>query len=264
MEDFRPPKNERTLKRGDVREDGLVFVGYFLGYKPNGERWTTKEKFAELKKKKKLREADPKVKEKQRIRQAIRHRERMATDPDYRKKRKENYAKRDRSEYWKRPEVIARRRAREQQYKETRRRYRKNLVLTEEQKTKRAERRNAYRKDRKANDPQFRVIQRLRERVHVALRRKGTEKKCQTMDSIGCSASFVVAYLETRFQPGMTWDNYGTAWHIDHVKPLASFDLSKKSEQLKANHYTNLQPMWAEENLSKGCKVETQQRLACV
>jgi len=61
----------------------------------------------------------------------------------------------------------------------------------------------------------------------------------------------------------MGWHNRAE-WHIDHVKPLSSFDLSKKSEQLKANHYTNLQPMWAKENFAKGAKILKQGELLSV
>ena len=51
----------------------------------------------------------------------------------------------------------------------------------------------------------------------------------------------------------MSWDNYGE-WHIDHIRPMASFNLQEQEEQLKCCHYTNLQPLWAEENLRKGNK----------
>jgi desulfoferrodoxin (superoxide reductase-like protein) len=62
--------------------------------------------------------------------------------------------------------------------------------------------------------------------------------------------------LEKQFKLGMNWDNYGrSGWHIDHIKPCASFDLTKKEEQLKCFHYTNLQPLWARENLIKSDKI---------
>jgi hypothetical protein len=61
------------------------------------------------------------------------------------------------------------------------------------------------------------------------------------------------ARLEVKFQQGMSWDNYGQ-WHIDHIKPLAKFDLTDRTQFLAACHYTNLQPLWAEDNLSKGAR----------
>jgi hypothetical protein len=61
---------------------------------------------------------------------------------------------------------------------------------------------------------------------------------------------------EKKFKPKMSWNNYGK-WHIDHIKPCCSFNLSKSEEQRKCFHYSNLQPLWAKENLSKGKKVTT-------
>jgi len=74
------------------------------------------------------------------------------------------------------------------------------------------------------------------------------------MDLIGASPSFVMGYLEAKFTEGMTWENYGHGWHVDHILPCCSFDLTKEEEQKKCFHYSNLQPLWAEDNLKKGGK----------
>jgi len=71
------------------------------------------------------------------------------------------------------------------------------------------------------------------------------------MELIGCSAEELVAHLEAQFTEGMTWENYGE-WHVDHVRPCASFDLTDPAQQRQCFHHTNLQPLWAEENLTKG------------
>jgi hypothetical protein len=68
---------------------------------------------------------------------------------------------------------------------------------------------------------------------------------------LGCTVPELKLHLEALFQPGMSWDNYGE-WHIDHIKPLAKFDLTDRDQFVQACHYTNLRPLWAEENLSKG------------
>jgi hypothetical protein len=67
---------------------------------------------------------------------------------------------------------------------------------------------------------------------------------------LGCSVDQLKQHLELQFKPRMSWSNYGK-WHIDHIKPCAKFNLSKASEQRRCFHYTNLQPLWAKENLQK-------------
>jgi len=79
---------------------------------------------------------------------------------------------------------------------------------------------------------------------------KGSYKSNSTMKLLDCSLEFLRNYLQNRFINGMSWSNYGK-WHIDHIKPCASFNLSKPSEQRKCFHYTNLQPLWAKDNQSK-------------
>ena len=101
-------------------------------------------------------------------------------------------------------------------------------------------------------DIDFRLRYSLRSRLYVAL--KGFCKSKSTMKLIGCSIEQLKHHLEKQFKLGMSWDNYGK-WHIDHKIPCASFNLSKPEEQRKCFNYTNLQPLWAVENLRKSSKI---------
>jgi|ERR1022692_160351 hypothetical protein len=92
----------------------------------------------------------------------------------------------------------------------------------------------------------------IRHRIREAL--KTQNKSCPSLDLIGCSAAQYKTYLEALFLPGMSWANR-SLWHIDHKKPLASFDLSTEAGQCAAFHYSNTQPLWAIDNLRKGARV---------
>ena len=93
----------------------------------------------------------------------------------------------------------------------------------------------------------------LRSRLYSAI--KGNYKSGSAVRDLGCSIKELKAHLEEQFVEGMNWNNHGS-WHIDHIKPLASFDLTDREELLEAVNYTNLQPLWAADNLSKGSKIE--------
>ena len=107
---------------------------------------------------------------------------------------------------------------------------------------------NLYSIQRRKTNVSFKILCNLRIRIWKAL--KGINKSKGTMRVIGCNIDFLKSYLESKFTSGMSWNNY-SKWHIDHIKPCASFDLSKPSEQRKCFHYTNLQPLWAKDNLTK-------------
>lgn len=92
----------------------------------------------------------------------------------------------------------------------------------------------------------------VRARVYECLK-KGY-KSVKTEKLIGMTFKELKVYIEDRFKEGMTWENYGE-WHIDHIIPISSFDLTKAENQKKAFHYTNLQPLWARENLQKHTKM---------
>ena len=101
-------------------------------------------------------------------------------------------------------------------------------------------------------DPIFKLSDLVRSRVRQALKSKNFKKNKRTFDLVGCTVEQLAFHLENQFKPLMTWENHGK-WHIDHIVPLASADTS--DELYALCHYTNLQPLWAEENLSKGDKV---------
>jgi hypothetical protein len=95
------------------------------------------------------------------------------------------------------------------------------------------------------NDIHFKIKKRLRNRLYIAVTSKGTIKSKKTLDLLGCSIIDLKSYLEAKFLPTMTWDNYGEYWHIDHTIPCSSFNLLDEEEQKKCFHYTNLQPLFA-------------------
>ncbi len=117
---------------------------------------------------------------------------------------------------------------------------------------------NEYFKERRKTDPLFKLKQKLRTRTYKAFRNKGYRKNTKTEEMLGVSWEIAKAHIERQFKKGMTWDKYGE-WHIDHIIPLASANTEKELKRLC--HYTNLQPLWAEENLSKSAMILGQQRM---
>lgn len=97
---------------------------------------------------------------------------------------------------------------------------------------------------------------RLRARVYQAVKKARTTKSGKTFDLIGCTAEFARGYIEAQFKPGMTWANHGMhGWHIDHKIPCAHFDLTDPTQQRACFHFSNLQPLWALDNLLKSDKM---------
>jgi len=95
-----------------------------------------------------------------------------------------------------------------------------------------------------------RILRSLRGRLGSIVKKNGQTKSDTTMKLLGCSLDDFLEHTEKQFKPGMTWENYGK-WHIDHIIPCAQFDLSRPYHQRICFHYTNLQPLWAVENLIK-------------
>ena len=103
-------------------------------------------------------------------------------------------------------------------------------------------------------DPYIRLVSNLRRRQRKEIIDKGLSKIQRTLKLTGCTLGVLIKHLESKFQPGMTWKNYGK-WHMDHIIPCAAFNLSDNKQQKKCFNYKNLQPLWANDNLSKGDKI---------
>lgn len=115
-----------------------------------------------------------------------------------------------------------------------------------------------YDHDRRATDISYRLIRNIRAAMNSALRYN--TKTGHTIELLGCSMEYLRTHLENQFTEGMTWGNYGRyGWHIDHIIPVSYFDHSDPEQQKRAWHYTNLQPLWATDNLKKHNKIEERQ-----
>jgi len=153
-------------------------------------------------------------------------------------------------------------------YKDNRKSYDRIRMQSLEYKLYQKEYTKKYRKTKqrklykKLYQKQNSIMLSLRNRINKVI--KNNVKSKHTIELLGCSIKQLKQHLESQFKSGMSWNNHGTGhhgkgmqeWHIDHIKPCASFDLSKAEEQLKCFHYTNLQPLWANENLTKADKYD--------
>jgi hypothetical protein len=141
--------------------------------------------------------------------------------------------------------------------KDSKNKWRKNNAEKHKEGVRRRSKR--YRENKK-DDIQFKLRNLIRRRLRSLISRKNLTEAID--EHIGCSYSMLVEYLESMFYDNpetleaMSWNNHSSdGWHIDHIIPLASFDLEDKEQFAKAIHYSNLQPLWAKENLSKGANV---------
>lgn len=110
-----------------------------------------------------------------------------------------------------------------------------------------------YARERARLDPVYRLKLRCRKRIWAAFKEGGYSKRSTSFDLIGCDINKLMRHIESQFKPDMSWDNYGQ-WHVDHIIPLAS--AKNEDDVQRLCHYTNLQPLWAEENIRKGARVD--------
>jgi len=118
-----------------------------------------------------------------------------------------------------------------------------------------------YQKAKAAADPQFRQYRRISVLTSRAMSKHRSGRQVTHASEIvrllGCPWLSFIKHIEAKFQPGMSWGNHGrSGWHFDHIRPLSSFDLTDDAQLLIACHFTNVQPMWAADNVRKGGKTE--------
>jgi hypothetical protein len=123
-------------------------------------------------------------------------------------------------------------------------------------KKRKKECRNEYQRNKRQTDSLYKMKRNLSTRTYKAFKYKCYSKTSKTQEMLGVDWEVAKVHLERQFTKGMNWDNQGE-WHIDHIIPLAS--ANNKEELMKLCHYTNLQPLWAEDNLSKSDKIIEQQ-----
>jgi hypothetical protein len=110
-----------------------------------------------------------------------------------------------------------------------------------------------YKKKRRHSDPFYNLTCNIRSRITTFLKLKNISKNNKTFEIVGCTQEFLKEHIEKQFTKGMSWDLMGKHIHIDHIIPLSS---SKTEEEVyKLCHYTNLQPLWSEDNLKKSNKI---------
>ena len=203
-----------------------------------------KERYKENPDIQKKRSAEYREKNKEKCIQTVREwRDRNKDyDKDYNKKRR-RYDKdevKDRNKkYWEENKEELKKRHREY-YKEN-----KDNILKSNLK---------YESDRKKSDPLYKMTKNLRCRTRAAFKASRWHKNSSNIDMLGCSFNEAFKHIESQFTEGMSWKNHGVrGWHIDHIIPLCS--ANTEEELVSLCHYTNLQPLWAKDNLIKGGKI---------
>jgi hypothetical protein len=111
---------------------------------------------------------------------------------------------------------------------------------------------NAKSKEMWNTSVNYRLAKLLGHRIRLSMKSQGLRKDLRASELLGCSIEFFKSHLEQRFQPGMSWENYGAhGWHLDHIRPCASFNLKNKADLKQCFHYGNYQPLWSSKNVSK-------------
>lgn len=243
-------------KRGDVREsDGMICWGYTWKDSQGNKRyqWLTPERFVEkvANEKEKLAKYVVENAERIRMKQAEKYRKNAEY---YKAKAKEYYA-----ENQERMLEINRQYRKEnaEHLKQKANEYRsenrdKSRAWNKKYRDANKEKINDKLRERRRNDPFLRLRDAIRGSIRAYLGSKKT-RRGSTFEIVGCTPDFLRGHLEKQFKPGMTWENYGSHWHVDHRIPLAS---GNSADEIKGlSHWTNLQPLEAIENIIKSDKI---------
>jgi hypothetical protein len=177
------------------------------------------------------RMADPTCRAEQNERNKARQKKLRATDPEWRAADIEN----QRARYAKNREI---------------RRFKIRLRFNSDQEY----RKKVYEQHKRSRERNInlRISENLRSRINLAIRLCNTKKSSRTACLIGCTIAELKVHIERQFVKKMSWDDYGRrGWHIDHIRPCASFDLTDPEQQKACFHFTNLRPLWAEINHRK-------------
>ncbi len=225
----------RRFKRGDPSPngDGKVFVGY----SNKREWWATQEwldaERARLKEKARAYRKTPK---------SVIYRSSYSRRTDVREKAKKYRTSEEGKKYF-------------SAYKKTEKAKLASKEYSKRMRPKIRERYRGYEKRYHASNPMAKIAKLCRNRIRDGMRKSNVKKWAKSVILLGCSFDFFKKWIEAKWKAGMTWENWGIAWHVDHVLPVKSFDLSTLAGQLQCFRFSNTQPLWKEENFSKGSKL---------
>lgn len=113
-----------------------------------------------------------------------------------------------------------------------------------------------YIRNKRHTNTEFKLYSNIQSRIYTALKKDTLAKQTSTIDIIGCSIKFYKTWLEFQFDEKMNWNNHGDYWHIDHVKPCASFNLLNGAEVKECFNWQNVRPLEKSRNLSKNSKID--------
>lgn len=157
-----------------------------------------------------------------------------------------------------REEILRKEKARNAVNKDEKNRIRRerHANKSEEQLAFERVRRNTLQKQRKQNDPAYKLSVLFRSRISRAIKEGYGTKSYKVIELLGCDWVTAKEWIESQWLVGMVWGNHGIkTWHIDHKIPVSSFDMTDPDQQKKCFHYTNLQPLWAKDNMEKSNKI---------